>query len=455
MDNLSDINSNLKDNSIYLQRILKTQSYYFNIMTHQLKKLGFTLSFLVFTLGSGLYSQDAKAGKATFRSKCGSCHDVSLKQKMTGPALEGVVDRWNAAGAFKGKSGEEWLKTWIYNWNDAVGSGYSYAVKMKDFDASAMSVFSGQISEEEYNNIIAYIKNPSAAAPAGAASTTKVSAENTEDGKSSYTFSIIAALLLLLGLVYLLGRTSKSLDLISVNKESEGKYKVEVGEEDKTPFYLKSNFKSLLLLTTVLLFVFALGKSAIGLGRQQGYQPTQPIKFSHALHAGKNKIECQYCHFTAADGKHANIPSVSTCMNCHAAVQTGPKYGKTEIQKIYDAVGYDVNTKQYSKQPKPVQWIRIHNLPDHVYFNHAQHVTAGKVECQTCHGPIETMEEVYQYSPLSMGWCINCHRNHDVQFVDNSYYQTFKKFHDDLKSGDKKRVTVEDIGGTECQKCHY
>ena len=82
-------------------------------------------------------------------------------------------------------------------------------------------------------------------------------------------------------------------------------------------------------------------------------------------------------------------------------------------------------------------------------------MTAGKVECQTCHGPIETMDEVYQYSPLSMGWCINCHRNHDVQFVDNAYYNTFKKFHDDLKAGDRTRVTVEDIGGTECQKCHY
>ena len=242
---------------------------------------------------------------------------------------------------------------------------------------------------------------------------------------------------------------------MTLDKSAEGEYKLNVGEEDKTPFYSKSSFKSFLLLTTVLLFVFALGKSAIGLGRQQGYQPTQPIKFSHALHAGKNKIECQYCHFTAAESKHANIPSVSTCMNCHAAVQSGPQYGKTEIQKIYNAVGWDPATKTYSKEPKKVEWVRIHNLPDHVYFNHAQHVTAGKVECQTCHGPIETMDEVYQYSPLSMGWCINCHRNHDVQFVDNAYYNTFKKFHGDMKAGDRTRVTVEDIGGTECQKCHY
>ena len=126
-----------------------------------------------------------------------------------------------------------------------------------------------------------------------------------------------------------------------------------------------------------------------------------------------------------------------------------------EIQKIYDAVGWDPKTQTYSKPQKPVQWVRIHNLPDHVYFNHAQHVNAGKVECQTCHGPIETMEEVYQYAPLSMGWCVNCHRNHEVQFVDNAYYKVYQKYHEELKNGKRKRVTVEDIGGTECQKCHY
>jgi len=424
-------------------------------MIHNIKKLGLFLSFTILSLGM-MYSQDAKAGKATFRSKCGSCHDVALKQKMTGPALEGVIDRWNAAGAFKGKTGEQWLKTWIYNWNDAVAAGYPYATKMKDYDPSAMSVFTGQISEEDYTNMLEYLKNPASATPAMAGVPASSAAAATGDkDKSSYTYAIFAALVLLLLLAYFLGKTSRSLNLMSVDKTADGQFKLIIGEEDKTPIYAKSSFKSLLLLATVILFVFSLGKSAIGLGRQQGYQPTQPIKFSHALHSGKNKIDCQYCHFTAAESKHSNIPSVSTCMNCHAAVQNGPQYGKTEIQKIYDAVGWDTATKTYSKQPKKVEWVRIHNLPDHVYFNHAQHVTAGKVECQTCHGPIETMDEVYQYSPLSMGWCINCHRNHDVQFVDNAYYNTFKKFHDDMKAGDRTRVTVSDIGGTECQKCHY
>ena len=421
-------------------------------MSNKFSKLLILLTF-IFLSFENAHSQDAKAGKATFRSKCGSCHDVALKQKMTGPALEGAIDRWAAAGDFKGKTGEEWLKSWILNWNDPVNAGYPYAAKMKEFDGSAMTVFSGQISDEELNNILAYIKNPASAAPAGAAASAKPVAAVEET--SSYSTAIIVALILLLVLVYLLGRTSKSLGLMNVEKSAEGSYKLNMGEEDKTPFYLKAGFKSALMLGSVLLLVFAIGKSAINLGRQQGYQPTQPIRYSHALHAGKNKIDCQYCHYTAADGKHANIPSVSTCMNCHKAVQSGPKYGKKEIQKIYDAVGWDPATNTFSKPQKPVEWVRIHNLPDHVYFNHSQHVTAGKVECQTCHGPIETMEEVYQYAPLSMGWCINCHRNHDVQFVDNAYYKTFAKFHEEMKSGNRKRVTVSDIGGTECQKCHY
>jgi cytochrome c2 len=400
-------------------------------------------------------AQDAKAGKTLFRSKCGSCHDVSLKQKMTGPALEGVIDRWKATGEFKGKSGEEWLKSWILNWNDPVAAGMPYAVKMKEYDGSAMSVFAGQISDAEMSDIMAYLANPAAASPAKVevAGMDAKAAKTEEGAMSSYTIGIMLAFIFLLLLVYILGKTSKEVDGMQFSKEEDGSFKLTLPKKDKKPFYLKSTFKSALMLAVVVILIFSIGKSAIGLGRQQGYQPTQPIRFSHELHAGKNKINCQYCHFTAADGKHANIPSVSTCMNCHKAVNQGPKYGKSEIQKIYDAVGWDGTA--YTKTPKPVKWIRIHNLPDHVYFNHAQHVNAGKVECQTCHGPIETMEEVYQYAPLSMGWCINCHRNHDVQFVDNSYYKVFEKYHKEMKNGTRKRVTVSDIGGTECQKCHY
>ncbi|MEM9261253.1 MAG: cytochrome c3 family protein, partial [Bacteroidota bacterium] len=252
---------------------------------------------------------------------------------------------------------------------------------------------------------------------------------------------------------------------------------------------------------------------AIELGRQQDYQPEQPIKFSHVTHAGLNKIECQYCHDGARRSKHSVIPAVNTCMNCHRAIKVGSNYGTAEIGKIYAAIGYDpmkdeyienydqltneqvkdkyrswmadeylkanedadiddvdeaVNeqldaieealTNEYTGDDKiagPVEWVRIHNLPDHAYFNHAQHVTVGNLKCQNCHGPVEEMELVYQYSPLSMGWCVNCHRQSEVQFKENDYYKAYERYHEEMKSGDRTKVTVEDVGGLNCQRCHY
>ena len=108
-----------------------------------------------------------------------------------------------------------------------------------------------------------------------------------------------------------------------------------------------------------------------------------------------------------------------------------------------------------TRQGKEVEWVRIHNLPDHVYFNHSQHVNAGKVQCQTCHGPIQEMDEVKQFSDLSMGWCVNCHRETKVQFTSNKFYSIYEKFHEDLKKNPSDSITVAKIGGTECQKCHY
>ena len=142
-------------------------------------------------------------------------------------------------------------------------------------------------------------------------------------------------------------------------------------------------------------------------------------------------------------------------MNCHKAVKQGPTGETEEIAKIYAAVGWDAEDQKYTGEEEPIEWVRIHNLPDHVYFNHAQHVNVGGLECQTCHGPIEEMEEVYQFAPLSMGWCINCHRQTQVQFANNDYYDIYTKYHEDLKNGSLDQVTVETIGGTECQKCHY
>jgi hypothetical protein len=186
-------------------------------------------------------------------------------------------------------------------------------------------------------------------------------------------------------------------------------------------------------------------KEAQFLGRQQYYSPDQPIAFSHKVHAQDNKIDCRYCHFTVDESKHAGIPPTQLCMNCHNVVKEGTHTGTEEIAKIYESI----------ESGKPIEWIRVHNLPDHAYFNHAQHVNVGQLDCTECHGEVENMDRIVQVEDLSMGWCINCHRKTEVQFLDNEFYAHYQELHDKLKSGEIRRITVNTIGGNECQKCHY
>ena len=388
-------------------------------------------------------------GKSLFKSNCASCHNPKLAQ--TGPALMGVTKRWEDAGDFGGKTGKQWLYTWIKNWNNAVAGKDPYAVNIQNYAPSQMNLFPN-LKDEEIDKILLYVENPDAgpgAAPVAAAVSTgtpTAGGAGAEEGNSSTVLYLFAALMLVLVIILIL--VTRRLDKIV--DESNG-----IVAEPKESFWKTRKFKAALTLIIFVATLFWLADSGIRLGRQKGYQPTQPIRFSHQLHAGKHKIDCQYCHTSAAKGKASGIPSLNTCMNCHKSIQQGPVYGKEEIAKIYEAVGWDVATKTYNKPAKPIEWVRIHNLPDHVYFNHSQHVVAGKVECQTCHGPVQTMAEVYQFAPLSMGWCVNCHRQTEVQFASNNYYSTYEKLHEDLKNKKIDKVTVEKIGGTECAKCHY
>lgn len=192
-------------------------------------------------------------------------------------------------------------------------------------------------------------------------------------------------------------------------------------------------------------------------GVQQGYAPDQPINFPHDKHAGAMGINCQYCHTTASVSKHASIPSSNTCMNCHKGAQLRENYDgnvSPELAKLYKAVGFDPETSTYDPEAEthPIKWVRIHNLPDLAYFNHSQHVTVGKVECQTCHGPIEEMEKVEQFATLQMGWCVNCHRQRGIDVKNNQYYEDV---HKEMKSKGEHYVTVAQNGGLECSKCHY
>jgi cytochrome c553 len=208
---------------------------------------------------------------------------------------------------------------------------------------------------------------------------------------------------------------------------------------------IKSTIVHITLVTVTMLFMIRyIVISAVGLGRSENYQPDQPIKFSHKVHAGQNQTNCLYCHFNAERSKFAGIPPLNVCTNCHVIVKEGSRSGKFEIAKIYDAL----------ENKRAVKWVKIHNLPDHVYFNHAQHVVAGKLDCKVCHGDVASMDQVVQIKDLSMGWCVNCHRETGVQF-DNKFYGKYEQLHKDLREGKISKVTVEQIGGTDCMKCHY
>jgi hypothetical protein len=201
-----------------------------------------------------------------------------------------------------------------------------------------------------------------------------------------------------------------------------------------------------------IVFLVALGwqiklmyEAGTALGRQEHYEPDQPVKFSHVVHVADNRIDCQYCHYTVVRSKSAGIPDVNVCWNCHSIVREGTYSGRHQIAKVVEA--YEGGF--------PIEWIRTHNLQDHVFFSHAQHVTIAGIDCAECHGPIEEMHRLWQVSDLSMGWCINCHRDTDIQFLDNAFYEEYKKLQAKMRSGEIDRVTAELTGGTECSKCHY
>lgn len=373
-------------------------------------------------------------GKTLFNTKCASCH--KLDKKSTGPALGGVTERRT----------REWLQQWISNNIEFRASGDADAIKIFEEYNSLMTPFP-ELSEEDIDNILAYT---AAAPPPTPEPPMPPGFEGVEE---DHTVALLILGGILAFLVFLLTRVKNTLKQIKGDPSST--IAQDVDRITKTAL---ANPKITTLLTILIAIVFLqqlyLGLSSVGL--KQNYQPEQPIKFSHALHAGDNQIDCNYCHYGARKGKHSNIPSASVCMNCHMNISEGPKYGETEIAKIYDAVGWDPLEAKYIEgyEVKPIKWIRIHNLPDLAYFNHSQHVTAGQVACETCHGEVKEMEEVFQYSPLTMGWCINCHRETKVKVESNEYYaEMHKKLKE--KYGKDAEITVEMIGGLECGKCHY
>jgi len=403
-------------------------------------------------LGNTSFAQD---GKALFNSNCASCHNPV--KVITGPALKGVSER---------VPDKKLLHEWIHNNQKVLATGNKYFNDLfVQFNKTPMSTFPG-LSDADIDAIIKYVETYQApVASTGPSPDAESAGAKAAEGDSTLLYGILT--LILAVIMFVLLQVNSSLKKLADDKEG-------IPTAEPVPFYRNKAYIAFVILILFVLGGYWVVQGAIGLGRQQNYQPEQPIFYSHKVHAGVNQISCLYCHSNALDSKHATVPPLNVCMNCHAAINDyskGPKLyredgsevdGTAEIQKLYSYTGYDPKTQHYNTATaKPVEWVKIHSLPDHVFFSHAQHTKAGKVQCQTCHGPIQEMNEVKQFAPLSMGWCINCHRTTKVNFPDsagnngNKFYSIYEKFHKDLKSGKMDSVTVENIGGTECQKCHY
>ena len=454
---------------------------------------------LVGILILGTHSLKAQAdlaeGETLFKNYCASCHNKNMKDNLTGPALGGVEERW-------ADYPKEELYAWVRNSQAMIADGHPRAVELwNEWKPTVMNNFPA-LTDQQIDNILAYVDDVYTAVPL--AVTGGGTGEVVEETDNTLLFVVLFLVLGILAVVLarIIGNLNYLAEVKAGNNPPQRRTLVEI--------LTSKGVIGFALFALVILGGYTTVNSAINLGRQQGYQPEQPIKFSHATHAGTHQIDCQYCHDGARRSKHSVIPAANTCMNCHSAIKKGSQYGTGEISKIYASIGWNPNTGTYiegyeelseeeietifkkwiadnyvadnggidaegekmiedqwegivssltnptKKQIQgPIEWVRIHNLPDHAYFNHAQHVAVGKVECQTCHGKVEEMEVVAQYSPLSMGWCINCHRQTEVKFADNEYYQSYERYHEEMAAGARDKVTVEEIGGLECQKCHY
>ena len=379
------------------------------------------LFFLLFIASSHAFGQTADAEKNFLQ--CKACHTIG-GGKLVGPDLKGVTDRHS----------ETWLIKFIQNSQAMVKAGDKEAVKVFE-ENYKIPMPAHKLTDAQVKDILLYIK-----AGGKIAGSEKTAVEKPVAAKKMTTIP------------------EKDIAMDIVKERREGHHNLIITTiimvilmllsiiDLSATHLLKAKWVHyVIILSTLWVGGELTYVEAANLGRQQNYQPDQPIWFSHKVHAGQNQIDCEYCHFTAETSMHAGIPPAEVCMNCHSQVKKGSRTGTKEINKIYAAL----------KEKKPIQWIKVDNLPDFVYFNHEQHVKVGKLACTECHGNVDQMDQIVQVNDLSMGWCLDCHRTHQVQFSNNKFYAQYKKLHEEIKSGKIKKVTVKMIGGEDCQKCHY
>ena len=438
------------------------------------KKVLLAVSLLL-TTSASIYAQDlkgdAKKGEALFKTNCSACH--ALDKQLVGPALGGVVDRLKKDQNL----GVDWFQKWIKDNKALRASGDKYANEVfEKFKKVEMTQFPS-LSDQDVADILEYTTNPPKVEPAAEDAANSPEAQKAAQEEKNQSIIILVSLVSIAGLLlWILFRLSQ---LVKLQRKSG-----EISDLDATRIHSLGEFynkyqtlgKTVMGLLAVLA-LYGIWNWLMWVGVYKGYQPEQPIYFSHKIHAGENKIDCQLCHSSAKYGKVSEIPSVNVCMNCHKGIaEYKGKYieeGKdrafytAEIKKIYEAAGWDEGSQSYTGKTKPIEWVRIHNMPDFVYFNHSQHVVAGEqtimkakkvdVVCKACHGQVQEMDKVQMANNFTMGWCIECHRTTEVDMTNGYNKEYYQKLHDKLKKqyGGETKMTVDAIGGLECGKCHY
>jgi mono/diheme cytochrome c family protein len=418
--------------------------------------------FLVF-LGSKTYAID---GESVFKANCAACHKVG--KDFVGPALKGAQARWEE------NSSIENLYKWVQNSSEVIDNGDAYAKKLFA-KWNNMPMPAQAISNEEIDALFEYVE--SYVDPVAEAVVVEEEVKAPVETTNWLWYVIIG---LLLVVIFAVSSVKNQLKKVAGDTEENLE---KVGPLASVRGYLWRNFNySFFFGFVIVITVLVAGYRGCSrnIGVFDGYKPDQPIAYSHKLHAGQLEIECVYCHNSVEKSKHAGIPTTNVCMNCHKAVSEGSTTGTEEIAKIYEAAGFDASTFKYSGETKPVNWVKVHNLPDHVYFNHSQHVVVGGLDCKQCHGDMtkETVAKVmtpeelnaidendikFTRPTLTMGWCIECHGQKEIDIQSDGVSDYYKEIHDRLK-GDKKtytkyleddKITVAELGGWECAKCHY
>ncbi|MDG1913239.1 MAG: c-type cytochrome [Crocinitomix sp.] len=434
------------------------------------------LAFFSFTYNLHAQDGDVALGETLFKANCAACHFPD--KDMTGPALKGARERWIE------NSSEENFYKWVKNSKSVIDAGDPYANKLyKDWNGTAMTA--QNLDDAGIDAVFAYVEiyEPTTAPPPPKGEMTSQGPVET----SSLYWWLLAGLLIVV--IAVIAGVKGNLAAIARDKDGEEQpEQLTVGQSARSWAWNNRGWFGVTVFGCIILLLAVGMVKWLDLGVYENYKPEQPIAYSHELHAGNLGIDCKYCHNAVTKSKHATIPSVNVCMNCHKTVNEGKDSdGTAEIAKIYEAAGYDVDTRTYTGETKPIKWVKVHNLPDHVYFNHSQHVVAGGVDCKQCHGNMkkedvarvmstEDLNNVgvtdddwdendvkFTKPTLTMGWCIECHRQSSVDLAgapDGSYYneiherllkdkKTYKRYlEDDV-------VTVGELGGLECAKCHY